>query len=83
MERDCRSGWEVLRLIRDWGAADPGVWAATVGDCHAEHYLIGTRRVGDHHGHGVEMIEGPSLVLMAERQIDRRADGRYLRVRWN
>jgi hypothetical protein len=29
----------------------------TVGNSHAQHDFVGTRCVGDHHSHGIEMIE--------------------------
>ena len=66
--------------IRNRPAAYPGVWPPPVGDGHAENDLIRPGRIGDHNGHGVEMIEGPDLIFVAQWQIDGCAQGRQLSV---
>ena len=38
----------------------------------AEGDLVGTRHICDHRGHGVRMVERPSLVFVSERQVDGR-----------
>ncbi len=38
-------------------AADSGMRPGAVGNSRAQHDFVGTRCVGDHHGHGIEMIE--------------------------
>ena len=46
-----------LHSICNRTTADSGMRPGAVGNSHAQDDFVGTRCVGDHHGHGIEMIE--------------------------
>jgi hypothetical protein len=41
--------------------------SSAVRNGHAQYDFVGTRRIGDHNGYGVEMVERPSFIFMPER----------------
>src|ERR1700761_6267103 len=53
--------------------ADPRQRPTAVGDGDRDHDLVGARRIVDLHFHAVEMATHESCVLVAERDIERRA----------
>src|SRR6185295_14602944 len=55
--------------------ADARVHAAAVGDADRDDDLVGARRIGYPDGHRLEVVERPRVVLVAERQVERRARG--------
>ncbi len=58
--------------------ADSRRWPTTIGDRHDHDDLVRPRRVRHEHGHRVQLVEGPDVVLIGQWYVDRRSRRRHL-----
>src|SRR5436190_22118719 len=58
-----------------WGCAAARMQSSAVGNYHDDDDLIGFRRIGHAYRDCIEMVEGPVIVLMAQRHVEAGAAG--------